>query len=164
MKIQDAILRLERAGQEHSKTTKKLLEAVAETANKIVEAFDAAGITASNKEIILNGTGAVNLDLLAASFKNMSDADKAKWGGIGCYYFVPASGDRRSHLYAGDPTENEAERLDSNGNHSEVTRDNALMFSRHVANGLLDLISKWIEDRTAQAQRGLDRINAAEVK
>ena len=42
--IQDAVLRLERAGSEASKTTQKLREAVDVTASKIVEILDAADL------------------------------------------------------------------------------------------------------------------------
>ena len=141
----NSIIRLERAGNEHKKTITKLLEAVVSMADKIVAILDAAKIEAS-------GDG-INLNLLDTS--KMADVDKAKWGGIGCYYYRPAGGNRRSHMYIGNPIEESSEQLDSNGTLSDVTRENALMFSRHVANGLLTLISQWLENRTEVLLKGV---------
>jgi hypothetical protein len=160
MTIQDAVLRLERAGSEASKTTYKLRAAVSTTADKLVEILDAADLRISNAER-MSGTAAVYLNLMPSEkFTALSDDDKRKFGGIGCYYYVPPLRDvKLGEFYAGDPREQDSERL-SGDTWDEISRENCLMFAKHVANGLLGLVAEWLEQRTASDIRAIARLEA----
>jgi hypothetical protein len=166
MTIQDAVLRLERAGSESSKTTNKLRAAVSTTADKLVEILDAADLRLSTGDK-LSGTMAIYLDLMPSDkFSKLSDEEKAKFGGIGCYYYTPG---RRlgisqnnpngtpGRLWAGEPRENDSECL-SGDTWDEISRENCLMFAKHVANGLLGLVAEWLERRTAADIRAIARL------
>lgn len=160
MKIQDAILRLERAGSEYSRTSQKLKQAVVEVSNKICAVLDASNVDASMKEKIANGHSLVHLDLIdSKTFAAMTDQEKAKWGGISSYYYERGRNGRVSHLYTGDPTEPENEILNAS-DLDNISRDNAFMFSRHIANGMLEMISNWLERRAENAERASLKLEA----
>jgi len=156
MTIQDAVLRLERAGSESSKTTQKLREAVATTAAKIAEILATSGVECDMSPIGQDGFIYLNL---MPGYKQLPDAEKGKWGGIACYYYAP----KGSILYAGDPLSGYGEILNPpkyvNGMIPEpVSRENCLMFAKHVANGLLGLVAEWLEKRTAADIRAIARL------
>ena len=167
MTIQDAVLRLERAGSESSKTTIKLRNAVSTTADKLVEILDAAALEPSQADK-LSGTYAIYLNLMPSDkFSALSDSEKGKFGGIGCYYYQPGAwtGVRKDgvkvcktgKLYAGDPTNEDSECL-SGDDWDEISRENCLMFAKHVSNGLLGLVAEWLERRTAADIRAIARL------
>ena len=154
MTVQDAVLRLERAGSESSKTTQKLREAVDVTASKIVEILDAADLRPDCAPI---GLGHMIDPQSRAGLQQDLRRGKAKWGGIGSYYYSP--GKRR--LWTGCAEEDgeilNYSNVDRN-NYQEPSRENCLMFAKHVADGLLGLVAEWLENRTADEVRAIARL------
>ena len=166
MAIQDAVLRLERAGSDSSKTTRKLREAVIATASKIAEILASADLECDCTPVGRDGMIYLNLrPETFADFGKLPDSEKAKWGGIGSYYYDPKNG----LLWTGC-AEEDGEVLNPGyrqgvaisdviaGNLNSPSRENCLMFARHVANGLLGLVAEWLEKRTATDIRAIARL------
>jgi hypothetical protein len=91
---------------------------------------------------------------LMPEYNKMPDAEKAKWGGIGSYYYYSPG-----ELWIGC-AEEDGEILNySNGDRNNwqcpASRENCLMFAKHVANGLLSLVAEWLEARTADEIRAI---------
>jgi hypothetical protein len=155
MTIQDAILRLERAGDDSSKTTQKLIDATIEVANVIAETLDRAGLAPESGYICIRVRFPLRPD------QPVSDGDS---GGAE-YWFAPSAKwnlpeGKRVHgsLYDCSPTNMYAKCLNDpnvdyvwpNQNGSGVNRKVALQFAEDVNRGLIGLISEWLENRSAK--------------
>ena len=130
MNIIDAIARLDRAGQEHSKATAKLREATCIVARKIAATLEAAGVEQ-------DGDGGV----MIPTFENRAYHFRGPRSTFG-----RGTGWSDAALFDEDPREDEAQNLAGEG----ASRDACLLFASHVSAGLLDHVAAWLEGRAEQ--------------
>lgn len=123
MSIIDAVKRLERSGQEHSKTTEKLREAAREVAGLIIRIVP-EGETLPRGYLVVD-TERDGL-LLVQGVDNS-----------GCPVYINGRGYSGGLGYTPDFS-------------LEPSRDDVLIFARAIANGLIEEIAEWLEQRNAE--------------
>jgi hypothetical protein len=137
MSIIDSLMRLERIGDENSKTNRKLIEAAADLAQLIVSKFAAA-----ETECIQ----------LKTTYKGLHQST-----GFRSYAI-----DNRKLIFADidwEPAEDDPYARDER--YVALNREHAMIFSRDVANGLLDLLADLAAKRLEDTEQGLAAIEAA---
>ena len=153
MTIQDAILRLERAGSENSKTTAKLIDATVEVANKIVAVLDAAGLDYAR------AGNEIRISLRKFDDKGIDCGGMEYWYRKPNYFYNNQT--VHGTLYNMDPDNGFAAKLNNNAvdlgewatDQSDVSRQDALAFAKDVADGLIGKIAEWLENRSENATR-----------
>jgi hypothetical protein len=133
--IIDSLKRLERAGSENSKTTQKLIAAAHELSNLIVEQFAVIG--------------SEGVPVVSLYSKTVYDDNEERFRQVGPDFRYGIS---RGRLYnSGRP----------NSPFVDETRDDALAFSKDIADGLLDHIIEALEKRAGENAEGLATIEGA---
>lgn len=135
MKIQDAIARLQRAGDENSKATKKLHEAARNVAD-LIEQNAPVNVTLPRGYKVLRYKSNVGSQLFLKSGHTDEYGDGDMVDGCGCYLH----GDFNCWIPA-------------------QTRECSLQFARDVAEGLLDEIAAFIEARKTESEKAAETLN-----
>lgn len=145
--IINSLKRLERVGSETSVCTKKLKKAVCEIANKIYE---------QTQEFCDYGDDIVNFFVKITGEKNKT----------GLRYFV--CGGRKYLLWDIDYQADECNFLDycisessSKTRMYDITRFVALSFAKAISDGLLDEVTKYIEQKKYEAENAIKQLENA---
>ena len=138
----DALKRLERAGSENSRTTQKLREAsvvVADTVVRAVEAAQAEGVELPRGYAVID-----------------------QYSNVGC--FTQLRNDDGETLNSDCATAGE-EYLhgDFNRTFKVVGRDGILQFAADIADGLLDEIAVFLEERAAKEVAATQQLEAVKI-
>ena len=133
--IIDSLKRLERIGDENSKTTQKLIEAARDIADKIVKQF-----AVRDSEVVDLGAPS-KLERAAGGYTTTREIHKF------AHYAI-----RESQLTFADRR---------GDNYVALDRENALQFSKDLANGLLDYLAEILAERLKEAGSGLAAIEDA---
>jgi len=129
----DSLKRLERVGDEYSKTTQKLIDAAGQLSSLIVKMYSPRG----KEKIEVRIEYEPQKRFVAGRETAFPDSE---------WYTVEASG-----VY----------RVDSAIEYVAANRDAALRFSRSVAKGLIDRIVRDLEVRNEESQKGSDVLEDA---
>ena len=145
MDIINAVKRLERAGDENSKATKKLHEAAREVAYKI-EAVAPVGVLLPRGYRVERVKSNVGSDEFLTLRGDRDEYQRGEYH----YYWIDGCG-RYLH---GDF-------------HAEVpaqTRTGSLRFAKDVAEGLLDEIAEFLEQRKAESEKAAEVLENAKTE
>jgi hypothetical protein len=130
----NALNRLERAGSESSRCTKKLHEAASTVADKIcdsVRAAKAVGVTLPRGYRVRN----VKSNVGNRAFLVAEPGTRDEWGNDDQLWIDGTGGYLHGDFHAGIP---------------EQTREGSLRFAKDVSEGLLNEIAAFLEDRAAE--------------
>jgi hypothetical protein len=142
MSIIDSLKRLERIGDDKSKTTQKLIQAAEELAESIVQQFAAAKTEHIDLPTEYRKTDSAVKDATDPAFKETEFESYA-------IHKVAFYGSDVLQRYEG---------------YVARDRDNALRFSKDVAHGLLDSLVEILAERLQDAEAGLAAIQEAKPK
>lgn len=150
--IINSLKRLERAGEENSKTNQKLKDATYKVADIIAKQLDAVLGLERTRGDYLNGEELAHEDIL----EEYDLFIRRFWSDSDGWY-------EKAMLQKGDCclniTKAEMQQLDdSYDDHylRETHRKDALIFANDIANGLLDKIANLIEEKIAEMKSTLD--------
>jgi hypothetical protein len=153
----DSLKRLERLGDENSKTVQKILEAARDIEARILQLYEnhADGVTISGHKLFKSGPprperlNKQEFEVAARTF-----SEEAKTLGVfpaiyDATYAVRSSNGQRCLFRVTDPWGGADE-------HVSATRDSALKFADDLAGGLLVVIAEDLASQTGDNERALD--------
>jgi len=149
MSIVDSLKRLERAGSENGRATKKLHEAACEVAEAIEKVVPAGVKLPRGYRKVERKSNISSSEFLVKEVRCDRDDPDDRYGWKS--YYIDGTG---GYLHG-----------DFNARIPAQTREGSLLFARDVAEGLLDEIAEFLEQRAGTADAAADGLlaNAEEV-